>query len=115
MDSAFVVSWVVPVVGREKAALDYANEVNEHWGALAAQGKCSQPELFFFSDGHGQWMVKGEASTLQELFWTEESQRLIAKGQLLLSGFSYDLAATGTTANEYLLRYAALGQELGII
>jgi hypothetical protein len=40
----------MPVLGRETLALDHADAVNEYWGTLAAEGKCSMPEMFLFSD-----------------------------------------------------------------
>lgn len=115
MDSAIVVTWNVPIHGREKEALDYGVEVNEHWGKLAADGKCSDPEMFFFSDGHGEWMVKGNSDVLLKLFMSPENRRLTTKGSLLLDGFRYDFVRTGPASDAYMLEYAELGQELGII
>lgn len=115
MDSAIVVTWNVPIHGREKQALDYGVEVNEHWGKLAADGKCSEPEMFFFSDGHGEWMVKGNRSALLDLYMSPEGQRLITKGGLLLEGFRSDFVRTGPASDAYMLEYAELGQALGII
>ena len=114
MDAAFVVSWATPHLGREKMALDYGAEVNEYWGGLAAEGKCSQPEMFFFSRGTGQWMVKGDRDTLQSLVMAEPSQRLLAKGALLLQDFAFDLAIAGKASDDYMVTYAGVAQELGI-
>jgi len=66
MDCAFIVTWKMPFPGREKAALDVAREVDAYWGRLAAEGKCSEPEWFFYSD-RGMWMVKVDANTLWHL------------------------------------------------
>ena len=68
MDAAMVVSWKLPFPGREKEALDYAREVNEYWGKLATEGKCSPPEIFFSeTGGHGLWIIKGDRDTLETL------------------------------------------------
>jgi hypothetical protein len=115
MDAALVVTWTAPLPGREKAALDYRTEVWEYWGKLAAEGKCSQPEIFLFSDGHGLWMVKGDIDTLWSIHVQETTQRLVRKGQLLLQDFAFDFPTTGKAADEYVAGYAAVAQELGLV
>jgi hypothetical protein len=115
MDAALVVIWTAPIPGREKMALDYGTEVGEYWGKLATEGKCSPPEMFFFSDGHGLWMVKGDIDALWSIHVQEATQRLVTKGRLLLEDFAYDFATTAKSADEYMLNYAAVGQELGIV
>jgi hypothetical protein len=114
MDSALIVTWRTPIPGREKAALDYAVEVNEYWGKLAADGKCSEPEMFFLSD-YGMWMVKGTTDTLWQLYGAEASQRLLRKGQLLLDHFTYELVKTGDAAAGFMLQFADLAKELSLL
>ena len=48
MNCALIVTWRTPDPGREKLALGRWDEVNEYWGKLTAEGKCSVPEMFFF-------------------------------------------------------------------
>jgi hypothetical protein len=115
MDSALVVTWTWPIPGREKKALDYAVEVKEYWGKFAAEGKCSPPEVFFLSNGHGLWMVTGDLDTLTSIHLAEETQRLVTKGQFLLQDFAFDFATTGKDAEESMLTLAAVGEELGLI
>lgn len=115
MDTAIVVTWKMPFPGREKLALDYGAEVNDYWGKFAAEGKCSQPEIFFFETGHGLWMVKGDRDTLVALDAAEATQRLMVKGELLLQDFSAEIVKTGRAAEEHLLRYAGVGQELAVV
>lgn len=115
MDTALVVNFKMPFPGRERQALDYASEVDGYWGRLASEGKCSPPESFFFETGHGLWVVKGERDTLLALQAEEATQRLIIKGELLLQDFSAEIVKTGTAAQEYLLRYAGVGQELALV
>jgi hypothetical protein len=103
------------MVGRETLSLDYGLEIKEYWTKLAAEGKCSPPELFFFSDGHGLWMVKGDIDSLWSIHIEEATQRLVAKGQLLLKDFAFDFVTTGRDAEEYMLTVAAVGQELGVL
>jgi hypothetical protein len=103
------------MVGRDKLALDHGVEVKEYWTKLAAVGKCTPPELFFFSDGHGLWMVKGDIDTLWSIHVEEASQRLVTKGQLLLDDFAFDFVTTAKDAETYMLTVAAVGQDLGVL
>lgn len=114
MNSALIVTWTVPIAGREKMALDYAVEVNDYWSKLAADGKCSEPEMFFFSN-HGMWMVEGEAGTLRELHEAEQAQQFLTRGQLLLGDFAYELVRTGDAAAQFMLQYAGSAQALGVM
>ena len=103
------------MVGRETLSLDYGLEIKEYWTKLAAEGKCSPPELFFFSDGHGLWMVKGDIDSLWSIHIEEATQRLVAKGQLLLQDFTFDFVSTGKDGEAYMRTAAAVGQELGVL
>jgi len=114
MNSALIATWRMPLQGREKLALDYALEVNEYWGKLSAEGKSSEPEMFFFSD-RGMWMVKGTPDALWQILEADESQRMMAQGNLLLGDFAYEFVKTGNAASEHLLRCAGVGQELSLI
>ena len=114
MDCAAIHTWSGMVPGREKEALDYAAEASAYWSKLVAEGKCSEPEMFF-SGTRGTWMVKGDPDTLRELYAREETQVLAAKGGFLLQDWDYEFAITGNAAAEYLLRVAAAGQGLGYV
>lgn len=115
MQVAMWVTWSRPVAGREKRALEYGVEVQDHWGKLAAEGKCTSPEMFIARSGGGMWMVKGERNMLTELVETEASQRLLAIGMLVLEGFGYEFLDTADSADAYLGRFGAVGAELGYI
>jgi len=115
MNAAFIVTWSRPFPGREKKALDYGVEVNEYWGKLAADGKCTPPEMFFLPNGQGFWMVKGDREELYKLFWSDVSQTLLTKGEYLFGDFKHAIAVTGTAADEFLFRYTEVGTELGYI
>jgi hypothetical protein len=116
MDAAIIVSWKLPFPGREKEALDYVREVQEYWGKLAAEHKCSQPETFFFeTSGRGLWIVTGDRETLETLVIAEGAERLMVKGELLLQDFSSEIVKAGKASEEHLLRYAGLGQELALV
>jgi hypothetical protein len=115
MQVAMVVRWKHPYVGREKQALEYGVEVQEFWRQHAQAGRTGEPEMFFCSSGTGMWMVRGDRSTLDEVWNSDASQRLLAKGTLLLEDFGWEVAIAGPSAEEYMGRYAAVGGELGLL
>lgn len=49
MTCAYVVNGSVP--GREMKTIEYGAEVQEYRGKLTADGKCSEPEMFFAEIG----------------------------------------------------------------
>lgn len=106
MDSALIITWKVPFPGRERHALQLAAEAGEHWGALAAEGKCTTPEWYFLPTGWGMWMVKGERRVLLDLLEADESRRLLARGALLLEDWQWTLAEAGAGAERYMGEYA---------
>jgi len=115
MKAALMVHFREPVPGREKLALDYRADVDEYWGKLAADGKCTFPELFFGSVGGGVWMVKGDLETLEEVVRTPAAQTLLYKGGLLFREFGYEFYLTGESVDEYILRYKEIAKGFGLI
>ena len=110
MKAAMIVHFHRAFPGFEVKAVEYGMEVNEYWGKLAAEGKCTTPEMFFETTGYGQWMVKGDLETLEALAREPKAQELITKGGLLLQDFGYDFALTGEAADEYLVQYVTFAK-----
>ncbi len=116
MKAAMIVQFEHPIAGREKLALDYGVEVNEYFGKLASDGKCSFPEYFLSTiGGRHLWMVKGELKTLEEIEMVPAAQKLLTKGGLLFEEFTYAFHVTGEGADEYLLNFAEAAQGLALI
>lgn len=113
MQSAMVVTWTRPIVGREAKALEYGVEVNEYWSRRAKEGKCSEPELFFTEAGNGIWMVKGERDVLMKIHDSEDARLLTLKGELLLENFCLEFYAAGDAAADYMLRYGTALSAIG--
>lgn len=114
MECAFVATWKMPFPGREKLALDLGPEVDAFWAGYVAAGKCSGPEWFFGSD-RGMAIVRGDPDTLREICESDGYQRLIAKGNLFLNAYAWDFFKTGDAAAAHVMRYADVGQSLGLI
>lgn len=64
MKAALVVSWTGIRTGREAQAVEYGREVDDYWGKLAAEGKCSEPKWFWAMAGPSLWIVEGDYETL---------------------------------------------------
>jgi len=114
MKAAMIVRWTQPIPGREMKALEYGAQVGEFWGKVAAEGRCTVPEMFFSLLGEGMWMVKGDLGVLQEIEATEQAQMLTFKGQWLLEGFGIEYFLTAEDADAYMGRYAKAGEALAL-
>jgi hypothetical protein len=108
-----VATWTHPIAGREAKALEYGAEVMAFWGKRAAEGKCSEPELFFSERGTGMWMVKGSRDVLLLIHDTDEARLLSMKGELLLEGFGIDFCYADDAAMDYMARYGTALAAIG--
>ena len=107
MDTAFMTTWTVPFPGREQQALEFAGQSVEFWGKQAAEGRCTEPEWFFFPDGVGHLIVKGDREALQDILNSDEGRRLMRRGLVLLQDWQYALGDTGSGAERFLAEYTA--------
>ncbi len=114
MKSAFVVQWSGAIPGRELLALEYIKEVSDFWGKLAAEGKCSPETMLMDPEGAGIWFVTGETSDLSELIGSEGSQRLNAKGCLLVRDFRGGLFTIGAGLKAQLDLFKEVATEMGL-
>ena len=112
MKAALVATWTQPIPGREQKALEYGAEVMAYWNALAQQGRCTEPEMFFAETGVGMWMVKGDRATLMAESENDAARLLSMKGDLLLKDFAMVLYHTGDAADAFMATY---GQALQAI
>jgi hypothetical protein len=107
MKAALVVTWNDAKPGRELKALDFAAEVTGFWEKQAAAGKCSRPETFLSpGTGRGTWLVKGERSVLEQLQESPESITFLAKGEVLLEHFRWEIQLAGESVQEFFVEYA---------
>jgi hypothetical protein len=114
-DAAVISTWTRPVAGRESKALEVFMELMQFWGKHAADGKVEQPEVFFNYDGsEGIFVVKGRSDVLMEIEESDEGQKLLAKGHMIVEGLRSHFYFTG---DEEVMRgtqlLAQAGNELG--
>ena len=104
--SALLVTYTGPIPGREKEALEFAVEVGEYWGKLAADGKCTLPEQFYSSATQtGYWIVKGDRDELMKVHDSPEGKGFYAKGMALLEGYTEELVMSDSEAEEFFANY----------
>jgi hypothetical protein len=95
-DAAIVSTWSVPIPGREAKALEVFTEFLGFIGKQAAAGRCQPAEPFFAADGSGGFaIVRGKSDALQEIFDSEENQRLLTKVQLYVQDAKAHMYYTG--------------------
>lgn len=95
MKTALVVKFTNPVPGREKAAVDYARELDEFAEKKAAEGVCTPPQWFWSSSSENLWFVEGEYEALLGLLSTPEVTKLENKGMILMQDFRSELYVVG--------------------
>ena len=115
-NGALVTTWGASVRGREAKALEVFMEFVGFWGKQASAGKCSEPEVLFSADGsHGMSIVRGKVDVLNEIWYSDESMRLIDKGQWIVEDLKTHVYLGGDqdTIQELMGIYAENGQQLG--
>jgi len=115
-NAALVISYGVPVPGREAAALENFANAQVFFGKLAADGRCSEPEILHHAYGGGMMIVRAESTgTLDELLQLDEGRELLATASLTSSDFGYDFYMAGERLMEGLQIYAGVAERLGYI
>ena len=95
-DAAVISTWNAPIPGREAKSLEVFMELMQYWGKQAADGKVEAPQAFFnYDGGDGVFIVKGRSDVLIELWESDEGQKLLAKGHLIVEGLRSHLYLTG--------------------
>ena len=112
MKVALVFTSGLPVVGREAQAIDHARASEAFWRSAAAEGKCSEPEVFWSSTAPTMTIVKGEAEDLQMLIATPECQRLIMAAALLFQNHAWELRMYGL--DPLFSQYETAVKEMGL-
>src|SRR5438552_10596879 len=84
-EAALVTTWANAIPGRESKALEVFMDSLGFWGKQAADGKCSNPEVYLAQDGSGGILiVRGRSDALREIAESDDGQKVIAKAQLIV-------------------------------
>jgi hypothetical protein len=113
-DTALVTTFGYPVRGREAKSTEVFTEFLTFLGKQAAEGRCSQPEPYFASDtSNGMVIVRGRSDALAEITESEEYDKLLAKGQMIVEDLKVRWYLTGDEIERGLRIFAEAGSELG--
>ncbi len=116
-DAALISTWGTPVAGREGKSLEVFMEFLQTLNKWASEGKCAAPEVFLNADGsEGMAIVKGKSDQLLELWESDENQKLLSKGSMIVQNLKSHLWFTGDEQIQQGTQlYAEAGNELGLM
>lgn len=115
-NAALVISYGLPIAGREKVSLNVFSDGVTHFGKLAAEDKCAEPEIFHRPYGGGFMIIKAEDSeTIYEILALEETRELIANAEFTTSDFEFHVYHTGEKLMENMAFYSTVGSDLGYL
>jgi hypothetical protein len=113
-DAALVTTFGYPVRGREAKSLEVFTEFLTFLGKQAAEGRCSHPEPFFAADtSNGMVIVRGRSDALAEITDSEEYEKLLSKGQMVVEDLKIHWYLTGEEIDRGMRIFAEAGGELG--
>jgi hypothetical protein len=115
MDSAIVFTYTRAAPGREEKSLQAFTEGMAFFGTAAHDGKCGEPITFMGTDGHSLIIVPGEWKALTELVRSDEFLELYTKSVFAVPDIGYRLGAFGEGVQEYMARWARVGNELALL
>ena len=115
IDSAIVFKYTRAAPGREARALELFTEAMAFFGTSAHEGKCEEPLTFMGTSGHSLIIVPGEFGALMDLTMSEEFRELYTKVVFAVPDVSYEFGAYGQGVQDYMARWARIGNELALI
>jgi hypothetical protein len=115
-DAAVVARWGSSIPGREAKSLEVFMEFLAFWGGHAEAGRCSSPEPFFAVNGSGGMaVIRGKSDALSEIVFSEESEKIVGKGTMIVNDLRVDLYFAGDEIMRGTQIFVEAGTELGFM
>jgi hypothetical protein len=119
-DSALVIHWGTPHVGREAASLALFTEVMQYWEGQKASGAVTDFRTYIATNGSvtdrgGFMVIEGSRESLDKLSNGEDYRRHLVKAIHMLSGVDVRRFDTGPQIGNAVERILAVRKELGIV
>jgi hypothetical protein len=112
--AALMISYGLPIPGREVKALTNFADAQTIFGKLAADGKCAEPEIFHHTDGGGFMLLRAEGpEILHEILEMDEVRHAINTALYTSLDFHHEIMVTGDVLMERMAEYTSIGSELG--
>lgn len=115
IDSAIVFKYTRAAPGREAQAFDLFTEAMAFFGTAAHEGKCEEPQTFMGTSGYSYIIVPGEFKALADLTISEEFRELYTKVVFAVPDVSYEFGPYGQGVQDYMARWARIGNELALL
>jgi hypothetical protein len=118
-DSALMIEWGMPVVGRETRALEEFASTVAWWTELQSKGKIGSFANFGTLSGNmhsrsGFALIHGSAKQIGELAESEEYRKRIARIAAICENVQVNFLETGDRMMTRMQRYGTGLKELGI-
>jgi hypothetical protein len=115
-DSGLFIGFGASVPGRERQAIKVFNEVFEYYSRLQQEGEIEsfEPVLLEAHGGElgGFFLLRGDRDKLARIRASEEFERLIARGQLIVENLGVVEAALGGRLMSLMSMFSAQVEEL---
>ena len=115
-NAAIFVKYSLPIPGREADAMKLFTEGLALWGMLAAEGLCSEPEVFHHFDGGGFMFVRTESiEVADDILQRDDVRRIVDIGLFTVQDFHVERMMTGELLMDNMSFYGTVGNELAYI
>ncbi|MEN8040395.1 MAG: hypothetical protein ABFR95_02730 [Actinomycetota bacterium] len=115
-NAALMVSYGTPIPGREAKAMETFADALTIFGKLAADGECSEPEVFHHLIGGGMMIVKTETFEMaHEILDLAEVHKLLDTALLTVLNADVEIMITGEKLMSNMTTFTAVGTELTYI
>src|SRR5262245_42985643 len=115
-DSGLFIGFGLPVRGRERQAIKVFNEVVEYYSRLQQQGEIESFEPVLLEphggDLGGFFLLRGDQDQLARIRGSQEFERQIARGQLIVENIGVVSAALGERLTGQMAAFTEQLEEL---
>jgi hypothetical protein len=114
---AMFIGWGAVVRGREKQALQVFQESVEYYGRLQQEGRIERFDVVFLAphggDLTGFVVLHGDRQALNEIRFSDEFERLLARASAIIDAPGVVSAYTGEVLAQQVQRFQAAADEFG--
>ena len=115
-NAALLMTYRLPVPGREAKAMEVFADALTAFGKLAADDKCAAPEVLHHLSGGGMFIVKTEdIEAAYEILETEDIRRILDTALFAVTDFNVEVMVAGEKLMNNMTVYTGIGTELGYI
>ena len=115
-NAALLMTYRMPVPGREAKAMEVFADALTAFGKLAADDKCAPPEVLHHLTGGGMFIVKTEdTATAYEILEIDDIRRILDTALFAVAEFNVEVMVTGEKLMSNMSIYTGIGTELGYI